>query len=88
MENRSTAEPLPWDSSIQGIQNLVPKKCSHYLFVIIVASVYSEKETSIHGIGRLFLGLKNRHFTSFHSGDLSTSKAIDYKTEKNGLGYK
>ena len=46
-----TEEPLGWDSSNQGTQNLIPEKCSHNLCICYLCW----RDTSIQGKETLFL---------------------------------
>ena len=46
-----TVEPLGWDSSNQGTQNLIPEKCSHNLCICYLCW----RDTSIQGKETLFL---------------------------------
>ena len=41
---QSTVEPLLWDSSIQGTQNLVREKCSHNLCIFYLEGTPPSRE--------------------------------------------
>ena len=58
-----TVEPLVWDSSNQGTQNLIPEKCSHNLCICYLCW----RDTSIQGKETLFLVRKPGF--KLHSGD-------------------
>ena len=48
----STVEPLLWDSSIRGTQNLVPEKCSHSLRIcctLLKRLLYSGERDTFSG---------------------------------------
>ena len=71
----NTVEPLLWDTSIQGTQNLVPEKgprnlCIYYLYW---------RDTSIQKNGTLFSGSRNLCLTSISGDTLALKKWLSTK---------